>query len=602
MQPNFLKILFNTNINSVVLNRKSVFNLYTRQFVREIARQRTFKENFDTSFEFNEKSLDDVDHLDVFANNELKLGEIDVYGFDYDYTLAIYKESLQILIYQLGKEKLVDKLKYPPGIKDLPYQPGFAIRGLHYDMQKGILMKLDAFHQIQFTSVYRGLTPLTKKEIIDIYKGSHISQELIRGSSRQGPRMRQLNDLFSVPEICLLSTVTEYFIRNKIPHHPEILSHDVQGAVRRIHPTMHAMLEKANIGGYLEEHKELAQFLQSLQKGGKKMFLITNSPFKFVFISKLLFQGPRMRQLNDLFSVPEICLLSTVTEYFIRNKIPHHPEILSHDVQGAVRRIHPTMHAMLEKANIGGYLEEHKELAQFLQSLQKGGKKMFLITNSPFKFVDRGMTFMLGPCWRNYFDIVIVEAKKPLFFANQSWPFRIYDVEANCTLWEEVKSLEKGRVYIEGNLSDLQRMTKWYGKNVLYVGDQIYSDLADLTLHHGWRTGAIIYELSDEIRILNRPDYKKAVSWLKSFQSASQQTYNKDSEYIRREYESIRNFTKAKFNRQFGSIFRTHDNPTYFSRRLFRYSDIYTSQITNLSRYPLNHIFYPKRFALPHEK
>ncbi|GFU91651.1 5'-nucleotidase domain-containing protein 3 [Trichonephila clavipes] len=462
-----------------------------------MASRRTFKENFDTSYDLNEKSLDaDVDPLGVFANNELKLGEIDVYGFDYDYTLAIYKESLQILIYQLGKEKLVDKLKYPPGIKDLPYQPGFAIRGLHYDMQKGILMKLDAFHQIQFTSVYRGLTCLTEEEVIDVYKGSHISQELIRGSSRQGPRMRQLNDLFSVPETCLLSSVAEYFIRNKIPHHPEILSHDVQGAVRRIHPTMHAMLEKADIGDYLEKH----------------------------------------------------------------------------------------------------------ELTKFLQSLQEAGKKMFLITNSPFKFVDRGMTFMLGPCWRNYFDVVIVEAKKPLFFANQSWPFRIYDVEAKCTLWEEVKSLEKGRVYIEGNLSDLQRMTKWYGKNVLYVGDQIYSDLADLTLHHGWRTGAIIYELSHEIRILNRPDYKKAVSWLKSFQSASQKSYDQDSEYIRKEYESTRAFTKAQFNKQFGSIFRTHDNPTYFSRRLFRYSDIYTSQITNLMRYPLNHIFYPKRFALPHEK
>ncbi|GFR06163.1 5'-nucleotidase domain-containing protein 3 [Trichonephila clavata] len=498
MKSNFLRILFNTNNNSLLLNRKNVLSLNSRQFVREIVqRLLTFKEIFDASLKKNEKSVN-VDPLVVFANNELKLAEIDVYGFDYDYTLAIYKEALQVLIYRLGKEKLVDKLKYPRGIKDLPYKPGFAIRGLHYDMQKGILMKLDSFHQIQLTSVYRGLTHLTEEEVIDAYKGSHISQELIRGSSRQGPRMRQLNDLFSVPETCLLSSVNEYFIRNKIPHHPEILSHDVQGAVRRIHPTMHAMLEQAN--------------------------------------------------------------------------------------------------------NIGEYLEKHEPLAIFLQGLQNAGKKMFLITNSPFKFVDCGMTYMLGPCWRNYFDIVIVEAKKPLFFANQSWPFRIYDEKANCTLWEEVKSLEKGRVYIEGNLNDLQRMTKWYGKNVLYVGDQIYSDLADLTLHHGWRTGAIIYELSHEINILNQSDYKKAVAWLKSFQSTSQELFSQDSEYIRKTYEDVRAWTKAQFNKQFGSIFRTHDNPTYFSRRLFRYSDIYTSEITNLSKYQLNHTFYPKRFALPHEK
>lgn len=39
------------------------------------------------------------------------------------------------------------------------------------------------------------------------------------------------------------------------------------------------------------------------------------------------------------------------------------------------------------------------------------------------------------------------------------------------------------------------------------------------------------------------------------------------------------------FNKQFGSVFRTHHNPTYFSRRLFRFADIYTSNISNLLHY-----------------
>lgn len=38
-------------------------------------------------------------------------------------------------------------------------------------------------------------------------------------------------------------------------------------------------------------------------------------------------------------------------------------------------------------------------------------------------------------------------------------------------------------------------MTGWYGSEVLYFGDHPYSDLADVTLEHGWRTGAIINEL-----------------------------------------------------------------------------------------------------------
>lgn len=39
-----------------------------------------------------------------------------------------------------------------------------------------------------------------------------------------------------------------------------------------------------------------------------------------------------MKQLNDLFSVPEMCLLSNTTEFFIQNSIPFYPEILYHDV------------------------------------------------------------------------------------------------------------------------------------------------------------------------------------------------------------------------------------------------------------------------------
>jgi hypothetical protein len=40
-----------------------------------------------------------------------------------------------------------------------------------------------------------------------------------------------------------------------------------------------------------------------------------------------------MIQLADLFSVPEMYLLSTVTEFFNRSHIDYHPEILFRDVQ-----------------------------------------------------------------------------------------------------------------------------------------------------------------------------------------------------------------------------------------------------------------------------
>lgn len=65
-------------------------------------------------------------------------------------------------------------MQYPEGIRELEYQPGFAIRGLHYDVSKGLLLKLDSFLQIQLGSVYRGLTPLSDEEVLKLYKSRTI--------------------------------------------------------------------------------------------------------------------------------------------------------------------------------------------------------------------------------------------------------------------------------------------------------------------------------------------------------------------------------------------------------------------------------------------
>lgn len=148
-----------------------------------------------------------VNKTAVFACNELDLEEIQVYGFDYDYTLANYKKSLHYLLYDLARDMLVEKYKvsdmtiwlnpiflppvfffvhsmcnyftifsliasiqYPEAIKSLEYLPGFAIRGLHYDIEKGLLLKLDSFLQIQLGSVYRGLTPVSDAEVIRLYR------------------------------------------------------------------------------------------------------------------------------------------------------------------------------------------------------------------------------------------------------------------------------------------------------------------------------------------------------------------------------------------------------------------------------------------------
>ena len=63
----------------------------------------------------------------------------------------------------------------------------------------------------------------------------------------------------------------------------------------------------------------------------------------------------------------------------------------------------------------------------------------------------------------------------------------------------------------------------------------------------------------------------------------------------------LRRYMKQTFNKQFGSLFRTYHNPTYFSRRLFRFADVYTSKVTNLLKHSPKHTFHARRGALPHE-
>lgn len=102
---------------------------------------------------------------------------------------------------------------------------------------------------------------------------------------------------------------------------------------------------------------------------------------------------------------------------------------------------------------------------------------------------------LIGQNWKDYFDVVIVQARKPRFFTDDSRPFRVFDTKTGTHLWDRVSKLDREKTYFEGTVKQLQELKGWSGHEVLYFGDHPYSDLADVTLEHGWRTGAIISEL-----------------------------------------------------------------------------------------------------------
>ncbi|KAK7878463.1 hypothetical protein WMY93_031000 [Mugilogobius chulae] len=319
-------------------------------------------------------------------------------------------------------------------------------------------------------------------------------------------------------------------------------------------------------------------------------------------------KGPKVKQFMDIFSLPEMTLLAVANDFFISNDIDYDPVHLFKDVTEAVGMVHLKgyMYKWIMQ-DLDKYILRGEETDAVLHKLVDHGKKLFLITNSPFAFVDKGMTYMVGKDWRDFFDVVIVQADKPHFFTDCIKPFRRLDCDG-ALRWDKIKSLEKGQIYKQGNLFDFLRLTGWRGSKVLYFGDHLYSDLADLTLRHGWRTGAIVPELEQETKIVSTSRYSTNLTWMQALTGLLERMQTHRDPVSRevldewqKEREELRIMTKNLFNPQFGSIFRTCHNPTYFSRRLCRFSDLYMASLSCLLNYDLSYTFYPRRTPLQHE-
>ena len=45
--------------------------------------------------------------------------------------------------------------------------------------------------------------------------------------------------------------------------------------------------------------------------------------------------------------------------------------------------------------------------------------------------IVKGMSYMVGDKWRDFFEVIIVQAGKPHFFTNNNKPFRELDLNKN---------------------------------------------------------------------------------------------------------------------------------------------------------------------------
>lgn len=449
----------------------------------------------------------------VFTNRSLHLEKIKFFGFDMDYTLAVYKSpQYESLGFRLIVERLV-KMGYPKAILDFEYDHTFSVRGLWFDTHYGNLLKVDNFGNILVC--LSGFKFLKGPEIRHFYPNKFIQLD--------EKRIYVLNTLFNLPETYLLACLVDYFI---------------------------------NIPGYTKENT------------GVKMGDTTVS-FKAIF----------------------------------------------QDVRSAMDWVH--IKGSLKKEttdNLDYYVHRDEELTILLDRMREHAKT-FLLTNSDFSYTNKVMEFLLDfpsstgkkKDWTEYFDYIVVDSRKPLFFEEGTLLRQVDRQTGDLKLGFHTGPLMPHQIYSGGSCDTFSKLIGAKGKDVLYIGDHIFGDILKCKKIRGWRTFLVIPELSQELHVWT--DRKSLYNKLQNLDSMLSEVYRnldssaKEKPDISKIQESIRSVTHEMDMSygMLGSLFRSGSRPTFFASQVMRYADLYAATFLNLIHYPFSYLFKAPPMLMPHE-
>ena len=274
------------------------------------------------------------------------------------------------------------------------------------------------------------------------------------------------------------------------------------------------------------------------------------------------------------------------------------------------------------------FLEPDPEIVQTLIDQRAAGKKLLLITNSDWAYARFMMAYAFdsycseGTTWRDLFDLVIVSANKPRFFARSDQFHRIVD-EQNGLMAPHQGPLEPGSVYFGGNAKLVEDSLEIAGSQLLYVGDHLFGDVHVSKDVLRWRTALIARELEDEIR--DAIDFAPREQELEALMSHKIEVDRRQAQLrmarLRRQTGAKRQLEEVtrdaiSLDRQiaplaeaaadlghsaWGPLMRAGNDKSLLARQVERYADIYTSRVSNfLARTPYAYLRSP-RGSLPHD-
>lgn len=215
------------------------------------------------------RRLDQERYRLVYCNRDIDLRGIRWVGFDMDYTLAIYhREAFDALCHRETIRTLVAN-GYPEAIRDIPFDPDFAIRGLVIDRQTGHILKLDSHRSVVYG--YHGLRRLEDSEL-EPYR----RQPPVIGAARG--RYTLVDTLFELPEAWLYAALVDRLEALGLAPDYARLADDVRGAVDGVHAdgSLKGPIQQ-DLERYVQRDPDLPATLHRLRSAGKKLFLMTNS-------------------------------------------------------------------------------------------------------------------------------------------------------------------------------------------------------------------------------------------------------------------------------------------------------------------------------------
>lgn len=335
----------------------------------------------------------------------------------------------------------------------------------------------------------------------------------------------------------------------------------------------------------------------------------------------------RIYILNTLFNLPEAYLLACLVDFF-SNSPQYTPsktgiktgnifmsyKSVFQDVRDAIDWVH--MQGSLKEEtvnNLDKYVNKEDRLPMLFDRIHEVGKKTFLLTNSDYAYTAKIMSYLFdhpksgGRDWRSYFDYILVDARKPLFFGGGTILRQVDTGTGALRIGIHVGPLHPGQVYSGGSCDVFTSLIGAKGKDVLYVGDHIYGDILKSKKTRGWRTFLIVPELQREVHVwtskwqlfnrLQELDIQLGDTYKDLDSSCKDEP---DISELRMAIREVSHELDMSYG-ILGSTFRSGSRQTFFANQICHYADLYACTFLNLMYYPFSYMFRAPPMLMPHE-